>query len=70
MLLTFDAEFRDWIYRDRLPPPLGLVLFSLPNDHGKRKPGELLLRLLQAGLRLDGHFTVITRQGYTQDRLP
>ncbi|MDQ3928837.1 MAG: DUF5615 family PIN-like protein, partial [Chloroflexota bacterium] len=70
ILLTFDTEFHDWIYRDRLPAPLGLVHFSLPNDHGKREPGELLLRLLGAGVQLEGHFTIVTRRGYTQEQLP
>jgi len=69
ILLTFDTEFYDWIYRDRLPAPLGLVHFSLPRDHSKREPGELLLRILREGGELEGHFTLVTRQGNAQERL-
>lgn len=69
MILTFDRDFGEWLYRRILPVPSGVVLFHLeaptPNE-----PAELLLNLLGSGdYKLEGNFTVLTRDPIRQRSL-
>lgn len=62
IILTFDRNYGELIYRKHLGPPAGLVYYRLvpmtPNE-----PAELLNKILQtSNLQLEARFTVVTRE--------
>lgn len=70
IILTFDRDYGDLIYKLRLPVPLGVVYFRF-DPVSPSEPTERLLDLLQIeGLSLEGKFTVVDRQRIRQRPLP
>ncbi len=61
VLLTFDRDFGELVYRRNIPPPRGLVYFRLqPSTPGE--PAEILLNMIKSGrFPLEGNFTIIKR---------
>jgi predicted nuclease of predicted toxin-antitoxin system len=70
ILLTFDRDYGELIYRRHLPPPQGLVyLRFVPVT--PQEPAEVVSALLQIeGLQLEGRYTVVDRQRVRQRPLP
>lgn len=70
LLLTFDHDFGELVYRRREPPPRGIILFRLiPGS--PREAGSLLLAILSDGtVTLDGFFSVVERDHVRQRPLP
>ena len=64
VILTFDKDFGDLLFRDKLKAA-GIVLFRihpfLPDE-----PGKLILDILNYKIKLKGHFTVISKTGVRQ----
>jgi predicted nuclease of predicted toxin-antitoxin system len=70
IILTFDRDYGELIYKRRLPPPPGIVyfciIFATPEE-----PAERLLQLLTApGFSLDGNFTIVEPGQARQRALP
>ncbi len=70
IILTFDRDYGELIYRIRMPAPIGVVYFryfpATPEE-----PAQDLLRLLSVeGLVLEGYFTVFERTQLRQRPLP
>ena len=70
IILTFDRDYGELIYRLRLPPPQGLAYFRL-DPLSPIEPAQILLRLLSdSNVALEGKFTVIERPALRQRPLP
>ena len=70
IILTFDRDYGELIYRLRMPSPKGVIYFRYtpltPNE-----PAEDLLRILNLeGLFLEKKFTVVDRTQIRQRPLP
>jgi predicted nuclease of predicted toxin-antitoxin system len=69
ILVTFDKDFGELVYRRGLPPPAGIILLRFdpvsPEDTADR-----LRALVSAGHELDGRFTVLTRRAVRSLPLP
>jgi predicted nuclease of predicted toxin-antitoxin system len=70
ILLTFDRDYGELIYRLGLPAPAGIVYFRfIPTT--PEEPAERLLELVQVPeLSLEGQFTVIGEGQVRQRPLP
>ena len=70
MVITFDRDFGELIFRQGASAGTGVILFRfVPTS--PREPGELLLQLLgQAGAIADGQFVVIERDRVRRRALP
>jgi predicted nuclease of predicted toxin-antitoxin system len=70
IILTFDRDYGDLIYRLRLAVPFGVVYFRFdPNTPSE--PYERMLALFKIeGLSFEGKFTVTDRQRIRQRPLP
>ncbi len=61
IILTFDRDYGELIYRLRHPIPAGLIYFRFAPST-PREPAEIVLQLLTVkGLVLEGRFTVVER---------
>lgn len=70
VIWTFDRDYGDLIYRQRLPTPAGVIYMRF-NPATPEEPAEILLQLLSmAGIILEGMFTVVERGGFRQRALP
>jgi predicted nuclease of predicted toxin-antitoxin system len=70
IILTFDRDYGELIYRLGMPTPVGVAYFryDLPDPE---ESAEHLLRLLTVtGLSLEGKFTVVERGQVRQRPLP
>ena len=70
ILLTFDRDYGELIYRQGKPAPLGVVhLRFVPAD--PNQPADVVLGLNQVeGLRLEGRYTVVDPPRIRQRPLP
>jgi predicted nuclease of predicted toxin-antitoxin system len=70
ILLTFDRDYGELIYRRNLPSPQGLVyLRFVPVT--PQEPAEVVSALLQIeGLDLESRYTIVDRQRVRQRPLP
>ena len=70
VLLTFDRDYGELIFKRRLPVPLG-VIFLRFDPATPLEPAERLLELLALpDMEWVGRFTVLTRDQIRQRRLP
>lgn len=70
VILTFDRDYGELIYRLRIPSPIGVVYFRY-KPLTPEEPGDHLLRLLSTeGLLFDHKFTVVERGQIRQRSLP
>ncbi len=70
ILLTFDKDYGELIFRLKLAAPVGIVLFRF-DPLTPKEPAEYLLNLLSLGdFSLDHKFTVIAREQIRQRQLP
>lgn len=69
LLLTFDRDYGDLIYRQDSPSPSGILyLRFVPAT--PLEVGEAVLRLMETDLALVGQFTVVERDRTRQRPLP
>lgn len=70
IILTFDRDYGELIYKLRMPVPKGVIYFRyIPKT--PQEPAQDLLRLLSVeGLVLEGYFTVFERTQLRQRPLP
>jgi predicted nuclease of predicted toxin-antitoxin system len=70
IILTFDRDYGELIYRFRLPAPKGVIYLRF-RPHSPEEPASLLLNLLQTEeLQFEGRFTIIERDKIRQRPLP
>jgi len=70
VVLTFDRDYGELIYRWRLSIPVGVVYFRF-DPATPQEPAEHLFRLLAvSSLSLEGKFTVVERGRVRQRPLP
>ena len=70
VILTFDRDYGELIYRLKLPSPTGVIYLRF-RPHTPEEPATLLLNLLEIeGLQFDERFTVLERDQIRQRPLP
>jgi predicted nuclease of predicted toxin-antitoxin system len=70
IILTFDRDYGELIYRFRLPPPKGVIYLRF-RPHSPEEPAAILLSLFQANkLQIEGWFTIVERDKIRQRLLP
>lgn len=70
IILTFDRDYGELIYRVRMPSPIGIVYFRY-SPVTPEEPAQALIRLLNAQkISLEGFFTVYERTQIRQRSLP
>ncbi|MEH2042599.1 DUF5615 family PIN-like protein [Nostoc sp.] len=70
VILTFDRDYGELIYRLKLPSPTGVIYLRF-RPHTPEEPATLLLNLLQIeGLQFEERFTVLERDQIRQRPLP
>jgi predicted nuclease of predicted toxin-antitoxin system len=70
MILTFDRDYGELIYRLRKPSPKGIIYMRF-RPHTPEEPATIWLNLLQTeGLQFEGRFTVVERDQIRQRPLP
>jgi len=69
IVITFDKDFGELIFKGRLPLPWGIVLFRLKHFEPEL-PGKILLdEMKNHNLILTDYFTVISANKIRQKRL-
>lgn len=69
IILTFDRDYGELIYKVKMPKPTGLAYFRFQPDFPE-EPARLLLQILiRDGFALDGFFTVIERERVRQRKM-
>jgi predicted nuclease of predicted toxin-antitoxin system len=70
IILTFDRDYGELIYRRRLPTPAGVAYFRFAPSTPE-EPAERFIELLGIGhITLEGQFTVVGRGWIRQRPLP
>ncbi|MCC3519922.1 MAG: DUF5615 family PIN-like protein [Microcoleus sp. PH2017_18_LLB_O_A] len=70
VILTFDRDYGELIYRLRLRSPKGVIYLRF-RPHTPEEPASILLNLLQIeGLQFEERFTVVDRDRIRQRPLP
>ncbi len=60
-LVTFDTDYADLLFRQRLPPPPAVLLLREPR-YRPDEPAEWVLALTAIPAEVDGLFCVVTRE--------
>jgi predicted nuclease of predicted toxin-antitoxin system len=70
VILTFDRDYGELIYRLRMRSPRGVIYLRF-RPHTPEEPASILLNLLQTeGLQFEEWFTVVERDQIRQRPLP
>lgn len=70
VILTFDRDYGELIYRQKLPVPVGVIYFRF-TPQTPEEPAEYVLNLLaNQKIQLEGKFTVARRERIRQRPLP
>lgn len=70
IILTFDRDYGELIYRQKLPVPVGVIYFRF-TPLTPEEPAEYILNLLaNQKIRLESKFTVARREQIRQRPLP
>jgi len=70
VLLTFDRDYGELIFRRRMPAPSGVVYFRF-DPLTPEEPAEQIIRLIDLpGIILEGRFTMFERKRVRQRMLP
>jgi len=70
ILLTFDRDYGDLVYRHRLPAPSGVVYFRSTPASPEQPADQLLALLANSGSLLEGTFTVVEADQTRQRPMP
>jgi predicted nuclease of predicted toxin-antitoxin system len=70
VILTFDRDYGELIYRFKLVPPAGVVYFRF-SPSTPEEPAKILLNIMEKRVAtFSGKFTVVEREGMRQRKLP
>jgi predicted nuclease of predicted toxin-antitoxin system len=70
ILLTFDRDYGELIYRRNLPPPAGVVYLRFAPETPEEAAIVVSALGEVAGLQFEGRYTVVDRQKVRQRPLP
>jgi predicted nuclease of predicted toxin-antitoxin system len=70
ILMTFDRDYGELIYRRHLPPPRGVIYLRVVPETPEEAASIVLALLRLPGLRLEGRYTVVERERIRQRPLP
>ena len=66
IILTFDRDYGELIYRYKINPPLGVLYFRF-DPSSPEEPAKVLLKILEEdNVPLENRFTVIEKDGIRQ----
>jgi len=65
VVVTFDRDYGELVFRRRLPMPGGVLYLRFP-PASPLEPAEYLARLIAAGIELEGKFTTGDREQVRQ----
>ena len=65
IILTFDRDYGELIYKMKLPSPGGVVYFRF-NPSNPDEPAYCILQLLSKGIMFENKFTVVERDRLRQ----
>ncbi len=70
IILTFDRDYGELIYRFQLPPPPGVIYLRF-RPHTPKEPAAILLNLFQTEeLQIERRFTIVEHDKIRQRPLP
>ncbi|MGH9176151.1 MAG: DUF5615 family PIN-like protein, partial [Vicinamibacterales bacterium] len=69
-ILTFDRDYGDLIFRQRVAPPPGVIYLRLVPATPEDPAGIVQDTLAAPGIELEGRFTVVSRREIRQRELP
>jgi predicted nuclease of predicted toxin-antitoxin system len=69
IILTFDSDYGELIFKYKMEPPPAVVFFRLKGDNPKAAAQILLERMNNGALIINNYFTVIDEDGTRQRRL-
>jgi predicted nuclease of predicted toxin-antitoxin system len=70
ILITFDRDYGELIYRRHLPSPRGVVYLRFVPETPEEAATVISALLEIPGIRLEGRYTVVDRQRIRQRPLP
>ena len=62
IILTFDRDYGELIFKYKMQPPPAVVYFRLKGDN-PQAAAQILLERVTNGLIIENHFSVIDEQG-------
>ena len=68
IILTFDRDYGELIFKYKMQPPPAVVYFRLKGDN-PQAAAQILLERIKFGLVIENHFSVIDEQGTRQRKL-
>lgn len=68
IILTFDRDYGELIFKYKMQPPPAVVYFRLKGDN-PQAAAQILLERIKNGLVIENHFSVIDEQGTRQRKL-
>ncbi|MFI5386054.1 MAG: DUF5615 family PIN-like protein [Fimbriimonadales bacterium] len=70
IVLTFDKDYGELIYRHALPPPPGVILLRFDPVSAEEVVGFIQMLDSSMDVELEGWFSIVRRDGLRQRRLP
>lgn len=70
VILTFDKDYGDLIFRDRMPAPPGVILARIEPISVAEATSLFLVVLRSTKFQVEGWFSIVTRDSVRQRRLP
>jgi len=70
IILTFDRDYGELIFRHRLPAPVGIVYMRLVTTSPEEAARRLLIVLSNDLISLEGNFTILDENQVRQRLLP
>ena len=68
VILTFDRDYGELIFKRRIQPPLGVVYFRL-GSYQPEDPAQIILKSFESDFNFAGFFTVITKTNIRQRKI-
>lgn len=69
ILITFDRDYGELVYRRRLPVPLGVIYMRFVPQTAI-EPAETLQSIFEQGIQIAGYFLVVERDSFRRRPLP
>lgn len=67
-LITFDKEFGELVFRDRVKAPFGIILFRFPPEVSLASQARIVVNVLEKRTDWTGHFFSVSDTGQIRPR--